>query len=181
MNLYMYTGTVGYPEGSPNITDIAVSLSRESRYAGAGVHWWPVALHTFVVCDLLPMKLRLHGLLHDAAECVTGDIPKPAKTETIEILEGKILASIYKGFGLKLPTPLEAELIHIADKHALHGEVHTVGTKALRSIYPEHPRAAELVTFYQKLFPPLSCIDPNGLCVQEFKYRFERYKEMGGF
>ena len=181
MNLYMYTGTVGYPNGAPNIVDIAVSLSRECRYAGNGVHWWPVALHSFVVCDLLPIELRLHGLLHDAAECVLGDVPKPAKSLAIEEMEKQITSAIYAGLKLPMPTIEQQDPIHISDTRALHGEAYTVGTKALRNIYPKDARAAELVEFYRKMYPVQDCVDPEGKCVKEFLYRFERYKALGGF
>ena len=181
MNLYTYTGHVGFPTGAPNLTDIAVSLSRECRYAGNGVHWWPVALHSFVVADLLPIELRLHGLLHDAAECVTGDIPKPAKTLEIEDMEILILNSIYREMGLPLPTKEQQQVVKEADKRTLHGEVYTVGTRALREIYPRDHRAEELVDFYRLMFDVRDCINPEGKCVAEFKYRFEIYKEMGGF
>lgn len=181
MKLYMYSGTVGYPDGAPNIQDIAVSLSRECRYAGNGVHWWPVALHSFVVCGLLPIELRLHGLLHDAAECVLGDVPKPAKIPAIEVMELKIQAAIYNKMGLPMPDFYEQEQVHLADTRTLHGEVYTVGTRALRDIYPKDARAAELVEYYREMFPVQDCVNPKGKCVAEFLYRFERYKEMGGF
>ena len=82
--LYTYSGKLAYPGGAPSLLDIAVSLSREGRYAGAGQRWWPVALHTFVACDLLPKHLQLDGLLHDSPETITGDTPKPSKTDEIE-------------------------------------------------------------------------------------------------
>lgn len=181
MNLYMYTGQVGYPSGAPNIKDIAVCLSRECRYAGNGVHWWPVALHSFVVCGLLPQHLKLHGLLHDAAECVLGDIPKPAKTKEISEIERDILRTIYRELKLQMPGLADSWRIHQADAQALRGEVHSVGTRALRDLYPDHPRARELVEFYRELFPVQDCVDPEGRCVKEFLYRFERYKELGGY
>jgi hypothetical protein len=176
MNLYMYSGCVGFPTGAPTLLDIAVCLSRECRYAGNGVHWWSVALHTFVVCDLLPMELRLHGLLHDAAECVTGDIPKPVKSKAISKMEKEIQAAIYARLKLKLPTLKEQKQIHEADRFALHGEVHTVGTRALRGLYPRHSRAEELVEFYRSCFSPMDCIESDGSCVREFLYRYERYR-----
>lgn len=177
MNLYTYSGQIAYPIGAPSLKDIAVSLAREGRYAGAGVHWWPVALHTFVVCDLLPPKLRLHGLLHDSPECITGDIPKPAKTEAMTAMEVELLESIYRGLGVRMPTAEEDQAVHLADRRALHGEVYTVGTAMLQTIYPKDERASELVEFYRKVFPVTECVDPEGTVVREFLYRFELYVE----
>jgi len=176
MNFYTYENKITFPHQAPSIKSIAVSLSRECRYAGAGLHWWPVALHTFVVCDLLPPKLKMHGLLHDAAECVTGDIPKPAKTVDVMQLEQDITESIYNQLGIATPWPDEANLVHEADRRALHGEVHTVGTESLRDIYPTDDEVERLVWVYAKHYPPLDCIDPNGACVREFLRRFEVYR-----
>ena len=176
MNLYTYSGQISYPTGAPSILDIAVSLSREGRYAGAGVHWWPVALHTFVVCDLLPPELKLHGLLHDASECITGDVPKPAKTPQIESMENEILTRIYASLKLPVPTRLGDLNVHEADRRALHGEVWTVGTLSLRSLYSMDWEAEALVWAYFKCYKPMDCLDAEGSCVKEFLRRFELYK-----
>src|ERR1700676_2252398 len=73
--LYTYSGKVGFPEGAPSLLDMAVSLSREGRFAGAGLRFFPVALHSFVVADLLPDHLKWDGLIHDSPEVITGDTP----------------------------------------------------------------------------------------------------------
>lgn len=177
MNLYTYTGRIAYPGGSPSILDIAVSLCREGRYAGAGVHWWPVALHSFIVADLLPPKIRVYGLLHDAAECITGDVPKPAKTREGILMERKLQDGIFRGLHLPYPSIETEDLVHEADRRALHGESHTVGTRALREIYPHDERVEELVEFYRRLFPVEDCVKAEGRAVKEFLYRYERYRE----
>lgn len=177
MNLYTYTGQIAYPGGAPSLFDIAVSLCREGRYAGAGVYWWPVALHSFVVADLLPAELRIHGLLHDAAECIIGDVPKPAKIPAIELLEDRLLDGIYRGLRIPYPSEATRQLVHEADRRTLHGEVHTVGTRALRELYPHDERAEELVELYRKMFPVEDCVQPHGKAVGEFLYRFERYRD----
>jgi hypothetical protein len=175
MDLYTYTGRIAYPGGAPSLLDIAVSLSRECRYAGAGQHWWPVALHTFVVCDLLPMEDRVHGLLHDASECITGDIPRTIKTNENKQFEDEVLDAIYAGLGVGLPSPAVVEKVHAADRLALCGEVWTVGAKALQALYPRHERAEELVRFYRGCFPVEECVEPTGRAVREFMWRFYRY------
>ena len=177
-NLYTFSGRAAWPEGAPTVQDIAIALSREGRYAGAGIRWWPVVLHTFVVCDLLPNKLKLHGLLHDAPEAITGDIPKPVKIVEMEDLENKILSRIYSTFELVLPTSEEHLLIKEADRLALCGEVYTVGTQALQQIYPRYPEAEDLVMKYLVEFPPLECLTPDGRAPIEFIRRFRRYSEM---
>ena len=84
-NLYTYSGKMSFPEGgAPSVFDTAIALSREGRFAGAGQRFFPVALHTFCVADLLPPKIKFDGLMHDSPEVITGDTPKPAKTAEIE-------------------------------------------------------------------------------------------------
>ena len=176
MNLYTYSGKIAWPNGSPSILDIAVSLSREGRYAGAGVHWWPVALHTFVVCDLLPPPWKLHGLLHDASECITGDVPKPAKTKAITAMEDTIQRQIYVNFSIEWPSDEVWKAVHVADARALHGEVGTVGTRALRDIYPKDMEAEQLVWKYFNQYTVEQCVDANGVVVNEFIRRYGLYR-----
>lgn len=177
-NLYTYSGRISYPNGAPSLFDIAVSLAREGRYAGAGMRWWPVALHTFVVCDMLPDPVKIHGLLHDSPECITGDVPKPVKTEAVEDLEHTLTRNIYRNFGIPMPTRKEEVLIKEADTKALCGEVYTVGTQALQTLYARCPEAEELVSAYLKEYPPLECINPDGRAPIEFMRRFRVYLDL---
>jgi 5'-deoxynucleotidase YfbR-like HD superfamily hydrolase len=176
MNLYTYSGKIAYPDGAPSILDIAVSLAREGRYAGAGVHWWPVALHTFVVCDLLPSPWRLHGLLHDAAECVMGDVPKPAKSKAVSRMEDEIHQRIYESLEIPWPSIEVWKAVHTADKRALHGEVAVVGTKALRKVYPIDEEAAKIVLDYFRQYNFADCLIADGRVVKEFIYRYGCYR-----
>jgi hypothetical protein len=177
MKFYTFSGPVEFPGGHISITDIAVSLCRESRYAGNSLYWWPVALHSFVVADLLPRPYKAYGLLHDAEECVIGDIPKPAKTFDIEQLGHDIRADIWKGLGLDTLWPQDANVIHEADRRALHGEVWTVGNMHLRDLYPHDREVEELVWKYFKMYKPEDCIYSWGKAVMDFLDRFEEYKE----
>jgi hypothetical protein len=176
--LYTYSGKISFPDGAPSLLDIAVSHGRECRYAGAGMRWWPVILHTFVVCDLLPPQLKLHGLIHDSPESITGDVPKPVKTPEIEALEDFLLKGIYRNFKLKLPTRAEHKAIKKADHAALCGEVYTVGTQALQAEYPRAPLAEKLVMKYLAEYPPMECLQPDGRAPIEFLRRFRVYSDM---
>lgn len=158
--------------------DMAVALSRECRYAGNGMRWWPVTLHTFVVCDLLPKEIKLDGLLHDGPECITGDAPKPTKTDAFESFEEELLASIYASYKLPFPDEKVRALIHKADRDAMCGEVYTVGTHALQAEYPRCPKAENLVMKYLALYPPMECISPDGRAPMEFMRRFRVYSDM---
>lgn len=179
-NLYMYTGSISYPQGSPTLFDVAVSLSREGRYAGAGVRWYPVALHLFVVCDLLPDEYKLDGLLHDWPECITGDTPKPAKTDELERREEKFMRRFYRAFNLPLATPAARRAVKEADNKALRGEVYTVGTYALQRIYSRCPEAEALTLGYIKQYTYADCLEAGGLVPIEFMSRFRQYKDLRG-
>lgn len=176
--LFTYTGTISYPDGSPTLIDMAVALGRICRYAGNGVRWWPVILHTFVVCDLLPDEFKVDGLLHDGPECITNDIPKPVKTDEIEAVEDIIHRRLYKSLKLPFPTAKQYRIVKKADVDALCGEVYTVGTSALQTIYPRAPRAEKLVMKYLALYPPMECITPDGRAPMEFLRRFRVYSDL---
>lgn len=177
-HLYMYSGTISYPHGSPSLMDVAIGLSREGRYAGAGMRWWPVALHLFVVCDLLPDELKLDGLMHDWPEVITGDIPKPSKTAETERREDIFLRHFYKSFRIPFPNRAARAQVKEADNRTLHGEVYTVGTQALQALYPRCPEAEALVMKYVNLYTYADCLEAGGRVPIEFMKRFRQYKDL---
>jgi hypothetical protein len=176
--LYTYSGKVLFPDVSPSLMDVAISLSREGRFAGAGMRWWPVALHTFVVCDLLPRRCKLHGLMHDSPECITGDVPKPAKTEAIEEFEHLLLKGIYKNLKIPFPTREEWKVVKQADRKTMRGEVYTVGTQALQPLYNRCPEAEDLIHKYVDKYDYKDCLDAGGRVPIEFMRRFRLYRDM---
>lgn len=178
--MYAHSGAIVYPgDGVPTVEDMAISLMREGRYAGAGVRWYPVGLHTFVVCDLLPDHLKFHGLVHDTPECVTGDLPKPIKTDAIEEFEKKVMKKFYKlVFKVAYPTKVERIEVKAADTRAKHGECHTVGTRILRTIYPVDIDAQYLTQQYAKKYPVDDLVLADGKAVKEFIRRYHEYKRL---
>lgn len=177
-HLYMYSGAISYPHGSPTLMDVAISLSREGRYAGAGMRWYPVALHLFVVCDLLPDELKLDGLMHDWPECVTGDVPKPAKTDESEVREERLLRLFYRAFKIPFPKPEIRRQVKNADHKALCGEVYTVGTQALQKLYPRCPEAESVTLKYVNQYTYAACLEAGGLVPIEFMKRFREYSDL---
>jgi hypothetical protein len=177
-HLYMYSGAISYPHGSPTLMDVAISLSREGRYAGAGMRWYPVALHLFVVCDMLPDELKLDGLMHDWSECITGDMPKPAKTKEMEILEEKFTRMFYRAFKVPFPKPQIRAIVKEADRKALRGEVYTVGTQALQKVYPRCQEAEVLTLKYVNQYSYADCLEAGGLVPIEFMKRFREYSDL---
>lgn len=178
--IYSYTGRLVGPEHDvPSLQDISVALGRIARYAGASVKFWPVLLHSFVVADLLPPKLKIYGLLHDSTECIVSDIPRGFKPASVSAIEKVMFDRILESLKIPLPTEEDHKLIKIADNEALFGEVWTVGTAGLRDYYTERSKRAErLVMQYAKEFPPESCIHPDGMAVLEFISKYRDYFDL---
>jgi hypothetical protein len=88
------------------IDDIAHSLSLINRFNGAALFPYSVAQHSLYVASLLPPELKLHGLLHDAAEAYIGDMVSPLKKimPQYKIVEEKISKVVALVFGLTYPT-----------------------------------------------------------------------------
>jgi hypothetical protein len=178
-NLYTYSGKMSFPEGgAPSVFDTAIALSREGRFAGAGQRFFPVALHTFCVADLLPPKIKFDGLMHDSPEVITGDTPKPAKTAEIEAFEEELLRASYKFHGIAFPTPEIRKLVKAADRKVMSGEVYTVGNIWLQPFHAPCPEAEELIFRYVKEYTYEDMLESSGRVPMEFMRRFRQYMNM---
>lgn len=111
---------------------IAHSLSNLCRYGGHSRKFYSVAEHSVVVSHLVPSKLALVGLLHDASEAYCGDVASPLKRLIPDYrkIEDRVQKAIAAHFDLPYPYPEE---VHIADKRAYITErrMITDGTDAL--------------------------------------------------
>jgi hypothetical protein len=107
-----------------NINDIAHALSRTCRYNGHVGGFLSVARHSLWVERQLHgqgVQLRLHGLLHDAAEAYLGDLVRPLKHgptfgESYLAAEAELERVIAVKWGLVFPWP---EILHQADNAVL--------------------------------------------------------------
>jgi len=98
------------------IEDIIHSLCLINRYNGAALFPYSVAQHSLYVASLLPQELKLHGLLHDAAEAYVGDMASPLKKIMPEYkkVEEKIFRVVADVYGLSYPEPLEIKKADLA-------------------------------------------------------------------
>lgn len=85
-----------YPHPSViTIGNVAASLSRIPRFVGHTQTNWSVASHSLfvsqIVQDLGGSKLaQMVGLLHDASEMFTGDIPSPLKETLLVMIDEEL-------------------------------------------------------------------------------------------
>jgi len=139
-HVVLFEGTkINAEHGTPTPKEIAVSLGRLVRFCGNGSIWFCVLLHTFVVCDLVSDRLKIYALLHDAAECTSGDLPTPFKTADVSYREHKVFDRICKAAGLPKLSSEDYFLLKAADRRAPLGEVHTSGPVGLRTEFPRDP------------------------------------------
>ncbi len=113
--------------GRPRIDDVAIEdiahgLAYQRRFNGQTSAFYSVAQHSLMVMSLAPQALRLHALLHDAAEAYLGDMVKPLKFLFPEfgVLEARVMRIIGQRFALDLTRPDPA--IKRADRIALATE-----------------------------------------------------------
>ncbi|MDQ5902525.1 MAG: 5-nucleotidase [Pseudomonadota bacterium] len=103
------------------IEDIAHGLAFQCRFNGQTQHFYSVAQHSLMVAGLVPRRLALAALLHDAAEAYLGDMVKPLKSlfPDFSQIETEVMAIIGARFGV---SGFDDRLIKRADLIALATE-----------------------------------------------------------
>lgn len=120
-----FDGTLVAPRGTnaPSLEAIALGLARRPRFAGQTSRPFNVLAHSFLVADLIEDEaVKVHGLLHDAAESIVGDIPTPWKTDADRRRENDIMARIYRSLVMEPYGETEIMIVDAADGHALMAE-----------------------------------------------------------
>lgn len=114
---------VDFANPSPDqicVDDIVLGLASCPRFVGQMPVAYTVAEHSIFVSRLVPRGMALLGLLHDATEAYTGDLPKPLKNAlgaNIKRIEGRLHAAICAHFGVRPAMPEEikrADLVALA-------------------------------------------------------------------
>jgi len=105
------------------VADIATALSNICRFGGQIVNYYSVAQHSVLVAQMLPIRLKMPGLLHDATEAYMGDVVSPLKNllPYYKELEDKLHQAIALKFNLTVSDE-DAVLIKKADIAALQLE-----------------------------------------------------------
>lgn len=131
--------------GPACIETIAHALGNLNRWTGHTSRPYTVAEHSVRVALLVPPHLRLHALLHDAAEAFIGDISTPMRemigAARVREIEARHLTWIFQSFGLEPATWADQAILH-ADRVMLSTEARDfMGQDATQWGYPE-PLAA---------------------------------------
>ncbi len=127
------------------IEDIAHGLAYQCRFNGQTREFYSIAQHSLIVASLVPSRLRLAALLHDAAEAYLGDMVKPLKVLLPEFsaLEESVTDIIASTFGIDFSDydPIKrADLIALAtEKRDLMP--HSVETWDYLELIPTLPEA----------------------------------------
>lgn len=130
-NVYLttFTGRKFFPlspeADQVDIEDIARGLSKICRFCGQIKDFYSVAEHSVEVMHLVPDRLKLAALLHDASEAYISDIPAPLKKQLPDYqkVEGLIEWAVDEKFGIVFRTPSDYDLVKRADNFMVKVEL----------------------------------------------------------
>lgn len=121
--------------GQIQLDDIAHGLSSICRFSGQTNPFYSVAQHSLMVARLVPPRLRLRALLHDASEAYIQDIPSPLKALLPEYtaIEARLMKVIHQVF--RIPhDPTADAVVKEADRTALMIEQRDLFPPSLETI-----------------------------------------------
>lgn len=148
-----------------DITDIAHGLSNVCRFGGQSKEFYSVAQHSVLASYLVPDCDKYDALMHDAAEAMIGDIPKPLKEllPDYQLIEKRVENAISSRFKVSNPLPLSvkrADLIMLATEQ--------------RDLMPHHDDEWALI---REITPTESIIKPV-LPIIAYKMFLDRFHEL---
>lgn len=161
-----------YSVDDVDIEEIAHALSLTCRFGGHCSKFYSVAEHSVIVSHILEEqgyspRVQLAGLLHDAAEYILTDVPKPFKhlIEDYHKYESKIMCVIDSKFNIRT----DFKAIKLIDQDMVVSEAVHLFLKPPAWI-KDHPGIL-IPEFRTK---HLACHDPEAA---EFAF-MERYREL---
>lgn len=121
---------IGSENNIITLHDVAHGLAKQCRFNGQIDRFYSVAEHSILVSRLVPKKLAIYGLLHDAAEAFLGDIVTPLKAMITgyDEIERKLLQHIVHQLGVDwrpFISQFDQQFIKQADLQALKLEKET--------------------------------------------------------
>ena len=127
---YLAGGLESHPDNVPSIAEIAYALAHINRFTGHAKRAYSVAEHSLLVADMmhadgLGPAVELCGLMHDAHECITGDVASPIKQvlgKTWAEFEDRIQAALLAHYELTDPMRAYADVVKHYDLKALATE-----------------------------------------------------------
>lgn len=139
---------------------IAKQLGALCRYAGATPDHYSVARHSLLVVSLLPEDpaVRLLGLIHDAHECWTGDLLRPATKRlgsALSMYQDECDAKLWAMLGLD-PDPVQLAQVTEADSQACLLEMRLLG-KSINDV--SHEISCDQNALWHLMFQGNSKID----------------------
>jgi len=172
---------LGNPDPSAiTVRDIAHHLSLLCRYTGACRQFYSVAQHSCLVAELLPARLKLAGLLHDAAEAYTGDWSSPMKALVRELAPGliehvhnNVERAVEERFGLRLSREDHAAIKH-ADLVAMATEKRDLMPPDPQPGWCESTGLVELPAPLNARIHPLSSLSAE----LNFDLAFKQYRDL---
>lgn len=119
-------------ETAPTLYDIGYGLAAVIRFGGHVRRPWSVLEHSYACayyaeyCGDGPI-VQLHALIHDAHECITGDIPRPWKTDDMRLLQAELDRRIYTVHGITPPDEATVKRVKEIDEEMLKAETMLIG------------------------------------------------------
>jgi len=123
-----YTGRQFWPldprAGEVHVIDIAHALANACRFGGHCEQFYSVAEHSVLVSLVVPQRLALAALLHDASEAYVVDIPRPIKPYLAgyKEIEAQVQAAVHERFGIGPLDNSDQQAIKDADNAVLLAE-----------------------------------------------------------
>lgn len=142
------------------IEDIAHQLSIENRWMGACRIPISVGYHSILVSQQLPDKLKLEGLLHDAAEAYIKDLPNPlkrllSKQSSDALFDGNVLLFGYKKIEFIIENAIRSKF-KLSKQQEVWQEVKAVDVRMViteRQALCNHPAPEPYLAEYEDAVP----------------------------
>jgi hypothetical protein len=113
------------------IEDVAHALSHICRFNGHCSKFYSVAEHSLMAAEMVPDRLKIYALLHDAGEAYLSDMSRPLKLilnhcseNMYNKIEKDILHVINEKFGFHSLAEEDKMAIKLADNSSLYIESH---------------------------------------------------------